>query len=511
MVNEKKTIIGEFVKVKKIEKKDGSEELSYSLIQQSLAAEIMSEIVREKLAWDPVRCDWKVYQDKAWIEAEEGFAERKISQVIRAESMVGDKPLGCSDSWWNGTVAQMRKGGMITRPTDEEGKIPFKNGLLAVDHIGEEDCLEPINYKNAMSWCLPYDYNPLANCTNFLDWLGASVNYDAGTIKFIRAFINALLVGRDYFQFFLHVKGLPGTGKSTLVRIFKKIIGDHATVSSSMERFKNNRFEYIRLFEKRLFVVNETPKRNDLRPLKEVTGGDPLVYELKGGNKSRDFRFKGLTVLAGNDDLILPPGDAGAIARRIRIILFNNIITKKEQNSWLERGGEEKILYQDIPGIISWALGMDKKEVDYIITNPPESISSANKKADIGGNGLSEWISDTLVHVSPQDVKRPVWVQIGSARKSIREGIERYGVDPTEDEQTKLFASYLAYCREKGYRFPITENFPNQVCITANRLFGVDYIHRPLSKSDPNKYARRKGVYGILNIRILKAEEMIDD
>lgn len=508
---EQKINYGLFIKKIVKTKKDGSEETKYSLIDQLLAAEKLEEIVKKDIAWDPVKMDWRMFKDGAWVDADESYAESKISEIIRGEIYSPNGRIGHSDSWWNGVVNLMKKSGVITRQKDKNGVIPFQNGLLDIKKIGEEDCLEEVNHENALSWCLPYDYNSLASCPNFLEWLRHSVDRDEDIINFLRAVMNVLVVGVYDLQFFLHIKGLAGTGKSTFVRLLKKMIGDHAAVSSSMERMRTNRFEYIRLYQKKLLIVNETPSRNDFRPLLEVTGRDPLVYELKGGNRSRDFEYEGVTILAGNSELIVPPRFSGAIARRIRVIEFNKQITKKQQVEWMKKGGEQKILHDEIPGIYQWILGMDAAEVERIITDPPESIRMANKKADVIGNGMSEWISECLLPVDPESVKKPVWTQIGSAQKAMRDGVTRYGTNPEEDEKTKLFPSYLAFCRYKGYQFPVTEDFANQVCITSNRIFGVDYIHRPMSKKDPSRLAKRNGTFGILNIRIMTDEELLGD
>lgn len=501
---------GLFVKKVITTKKDGSESVKYSLIDQSLAAEKLEKIVKNNIAWDPVKMDWRMFKDNAWIDAEEGYAERKISEILRGEMYSPSGRIGCSDAWWNGVVNLMKKSGIITRPKDRDGVIPFQNGILVIEKIGEEDCLIDINQENAMSWCLPYEYDPLADCPNFLQWLREAVGEDDDIVKTIRAIMHVLVVGGYKIQFFVHIKGLAGTGKSTFIRFLTEMIGEQNVVSSDFDRMKTSRFEFTRIAGKRMLDIGEVPSRNEFRYLLQLSGYDKVPVEYKGGNKPQNVVFDGVTFLTGNSHLVIPPKFAGAMARRNITIDFNNVISKDKLSEWIQQGGEEKILHSEIPGVLQWILGMSPEEVKETLTNPPESILRANKKADVIGNGMSEWINEFLLPVDPETVEKQVFVHIGSGRTSMRDGVTKYGTNPEEDEKTKLFPSYLAFCREKRYQHPVVENFVEQVCITANRIFGVNFIHQPMSKKNPLKPAKRDGYPYVANIRLLTEDELAE-
>ena len=77
-----------------------------------------------------------------------------------------------------------------------------------------------------------------ALCPNFLKWSEVSVEGDSETIQLLRAWINAVLVGRPELQRFLHLIGPAGTGKSTFLRLIFQLVGKENFTTTSLNNWK---------------------------------------------------------------------------------------------------------------------------------------------------------------------------------------------------------------------------------------------------------------------------------
>ncbi|HSN23332.1 MAG TPA: DUF5906 domain-containing protein, partial [Methylomicrobium sp.] len=56
-----------------------------------------------------------------------------------------------------------------------------------------------------------------------------------------------------------HLQGEPGTGKGTLARLLKEIVGPQGFWKSSIELLENDKFEPANYYQKRLLQFDEVP------------------------------------------------------------------------------------------------------------------------------------------------------------------------------------------------------------------------------------------------------------
>ncbi|MBK8640576.1 MAG: hypothetical protein IPN92_20730 [Chromatiaceae bacterium] len=106
-------------------------------------------------------------------------------------------------------------------------RIPFNNGLL--DPITRT--LTPITPDNALTWSLPYAYDPAADCPTIKAWLRQAVSGEDSEdsdnpddlVEFIRAWFAACSPDA-LISVFLH-QPFPGkTGKGTPIRLAEALI-----------------------------------------------------------------------------------------------------------------------------------------------------------------------------------------------------------------------------------------------------------------------------------------------
>ncbi len=489
---------GEFKTIHKKEK-NGETIKVYRDKTHSAIAQILAEIVTGELAFDNIRQDWSVFNGQAWLPAKPGESNSKFSKIFLEETW----PNGYSEGLYRGSLSVLSATGLLPLPVKNLEIIPFSNGLLNFK-TGEFAATTP---ENAQEWVLPYNYSETDGCPNFLKWMKGrfSDQNSEEIILFIQAFFNATITGKSYHDIFLHFKGIEGSGKSTITRVLSELLGKSSIVSSTLRKLNEGRFELAKLYGagKRLLVIPEVKKYNDMTMLNAVTGRDPLSFEDKGLSvrQKPDFTFIGQTILTSNPSLELSAAQAGAIARRVRTIEFTQKITPEEKIQFFKNGGEQS-LYDEASGIVNWCLELSDDEVDNILIDPPHAIYTANRKAQLAGNSLAMWVDDCL-EFDPMSS-----TPIGTGRPKTEHGVTYYG--SKDAEKTKLYPNYLRWCARnssKTFEKIDTKSFADDLVNTSNRIFETDQVHRPIDKKT-GKYIRRNYGYPIAGVSIIP---IIDD
>ena len=355
----------------------------------SIAAALIAEELHGKFAFDAAGSLWRRFTINHWKTCEKFEFDTAVTVLV----YVGAGELGFKNAYPNGITALLQKNGQNRLPVHPVGMIPFQNGLLDIATKN----LEPITPDNATTWVLPFDYTAEAQCPNFLDWLNIAVDKDDETIRLLQAWINAVLTGRPDLQVFLHLIGPAGTGKGTFGRIIYFLVGTDNATTTTLRELETNRFEGANIFGKRLVIIGEANKYGGaVNILKSMTGQDPLRLERKNQQQQGSFIYGGQTLVTSNEQLSTTDYTSGIERRRMTVAL-NHRITQEEGEVFEKRGGEEAILYTEIPGIVNWVLELSPDEVTSIIKKMPERVFKANLEAARFNNPLLDWMLHNLL------------------------------------------------------------------------------------------------------------------
>jgi putative DNA primase/helicase len=202
---------------------------------------------------------------------------------------------------------------------------------------------------------VPCAYDPAAKYERFAAFLVHILASDADLIGFLQRAVGYTLTGsiREHCFFLLHGGG--ANGKSTLLEVLRKLLGDLATnadFATFLER-KSERGprDLARFFGARLVTAIESNegRRFDESALKSITGGDTItaceIYE-----KSFEFTPTFKIWLAANHRPVVR-GTDGGMWRRIRLIPFQVDIPESEWDKELKTK-----LLAELPGILRWAV-----------------------------------------------------------------------------------------------------------------------------------------------------------
>lgn len=461
-----------------------TEEGRASLVAPSIAALKAAPVMGGKFAHCPTHNVWHHFTGTHWEPQPSG---EEVKRAVSVAMHSATYPPGYGDRYRDGVLTLVADCQLLPLPPAPPMAIPFRNGLL--DPATWQ--LAPVSPTNALTWCLPYNFDRGADCPTVRDWLLRTVDGDAATVELLRAWLAALLTGRADLQRFLHLPGPGGSGKGAFMRVCAALVGERNMTSTDLRTLEKNNFETAKLYGKRLVLITDSDKYGgSINALKALTGQDPIRLERKHVQQSGTFVFGGLVMLASNEPLATTDLSSGFERRRITVE-FNRVASEAEKQAWRDHGGEEAVLHRELPGVVNWALSLSPADVSRIIAHPPQRTQAANLEALTAGNSVADW----LVNRCAPDPH--AWTQVGIKTEERHfDGSTHY--DHADDW---LYPSYLAWTLGAG-RVPVS--------LTRFRHAAEDTAKNVLKAHIPNLPRKKEG-QGIHGLRLLaKWEQPFD-
>jgi P4 family phage/plasmid primase-like protien len=237
----------------------------------------------------------------------------------------------------------------------QRGLIHLKNGMIDLqDSVDGALRLMPHSPDYFSRNQIPVAFDAEAECPKFLnDLLGAGLCED--DIKLMQRWGGLLLLQDNMFQKIMILTGTPGGGKSTVMAVFQKMVGQDNCAQLRTEQLLE-RFEMAAFIGKSTLIGADVPgnflmQRGSYK-LKQLTGGDFFQAEIK---TARD-----LVTLYGNFNIgitcnsrlrVAMDSDAGAWDRRLVIIKYEAPKPKNPINNFADW-----LVENEGPGILNWMI-----------------------------------------------------------------------------------------------------------------------------------------------------------
>lgn len=273
---------------------------------------------------------------------------------------------------------------------------------------------------------------------NFDKFMEQTFRGDPELIKYAMQALGFSLTGsvREHVFFFCY--GTGANGKGTLLNLMMELMGDYAAATPEgllMSRQNDKHLaELIMLKGLRMAVGAETQEDRRLNEarMKNLTGGDPITADPKGGAYVT-FKPTHTLWLSGNHKPRIKGVDNG-VWRRTRLIPFNNVMSDEDQDKgldkklWAEREG---ILAKLVDAAVSWCR-------DGFIKCDAVEKATANYRNEEDSFGV--FIDDScVVHGEAMCAKSSMrkayvdWVRMSGGKelseRSMNERLRRIGFD----------------------------------------------------------------------------------
>jgi putative DNA primase/helicase len=356
----------------------------------SQLAKLIADKYREKLAWDIKVREWRSYgltQDGVWeIEPKEA-----VEQVVRVE-LDAELPDGYSHRHLSDVMNLLKSDLLVKKWNQSKGFIPLINGVLSK----KTKELSPHSPGHRLTHCLPFAYDPDATCQPIIDWLRETVGHKEDLVKFLLAYLNAVVNQRADLQRYLELIGPGGTGKSTYMKLASYLAGERNVHTTKHQILEESRFETANLAGKLLTLITEADQYvGGVSVLKAITGQDPLHYEQKMKQAGEGFVYEGMVITAGNEPSRSADYTSGLARRKIPVWFRNFIPSYKRRDLDSE-------FKQYLPGLLNLVLSYSDEEVTDLIRNAEKSCPSLyeyQRETLTETNPIADWLDNKVLRM----------------------------------------------------------------------------------------------------------------
>lgn len=246
----------------------------------------------------------------------------------------------------------MRPHNLKIQPESTAGLVHVANGVLALDGHKLKLLAHDSKYLFRHSSGIPF--KPKAGCPKFIKKL-LEPSLGKEDIALVQKYCGSMLLGGNSCHGILVIRGTAGGGKSTLVSIIEKIIGEHQ-VAYLRTAHLGERFETSAFLGKRLLVGKDVPGDTlavgGARMLKSLVGGDLMQAEIKFNPDKRAVRGDFHVIIVSNNQLrIALDGDEDAWSRRLLVVDFKNPKPTHPIPNFAEI-----LIADEASGILNWLL-----------------------------------------------------------------------------------------------------------------------------------------------------------
>jgi len=224
--------------------------------------------------------------------------------------------------------------------------LNLKNGLFDLEN--KELLAHTPNLYSTIQLNVNYDEDVV--CPKWLEFLDDVLEGNTEKIKVLQEFFGLCLTKITKFEKALILLGDGANGKSVIVYILQKLVGEENYSAVSLEKLKNSHY-IANLFSKTMNTSIEISSKLKIKEdiFKTIVTGEPMEADEKF---KKPFKFSPYCklVIALNEFPYIDD-KSGAYYRRILLIKFNKQISEEKQNKDLKYQLED-----ELDGIFLWAL-----------------------------------------------------------------------------------------------------------------------------------------------------------
>ncbi|KAA0242502.1 MAG: DNA primase [Candidatus Brocadia sp. AMX2] len=318
------------------------------------------------------RKKWLTWDGKTWSIDNNGqilrLAKKTVHNIYQEAYLASDPDISKRLGKWGAKSQGKDKITAMVSLAESEEEIPIQpdeldtnpyllNCLNGTIDLRTGD-LKPHDPKDFITKIIRVEYDPAAQCPQWLEFLEMIFNWNYDLIRFIQRAVGYSLTGDTSEQCLFLPYGLGENGKSSFIDAISTLLGDYAQ-AADFETFltkKNDggtRNDIARMQGRRFISAVETEGERRLAEVlvKQLTGGDTITARFLYG-EFFDFKPEFKLWLACNHKPNIK-GTDHAIWRRIKLIPFNVKIPKEKR---ILKSKVMEMFTKEFPGILAWAV-----------------------------------------------------------------------------------------------------------------------------------------------------------
>lgn len=249
--------------------------------------------------------------------------------------------------------------------------VALKNGILDVDGFlsDEPDCLKGHSSNWFSLVCLPYDFDPSAECPKWDAFIKRNLGGDLEVAALLQEWLGYLLLPNTDFQKFMFFEGEGSNGKSVFLAATEAMLGEANCTHVSLEVF-GEPFMLTQTLGKLANITADCSKMDSVAEgyLKSFSSGDRMTFNRKGLPPIEASPTARLMISA-NERPYMADKSSGLWRRMILLpwtvtIQDHEKVRGMDKVEWWNRSGE-------LPGIFNWALaGLHQLTQNNCFTDP---------------------------------------------------------------------------------------------------------------------------------------------
>lgn len=364
------------------------------------------------------------------VEANKGWVTNVVD-AMHAETMVDGIEAPC---WINDAIG----------PNPKE-LIVFGNGIMHVPAYlaGEEDYMMDPTPDLFTLACLPFAFDPTAQCLEWRKFLRSSLGDEHDKIKLLQEYMGYCMTTDTSEHKFLILRGVTASGKSTIIDVVRELVGgDHFATPKFKDLMSD--FGLAPLVGTLVAAMPDfrLPQNGDnmavLELILNIVGEDAVQINRKFKDHLKNHKLM-TRFLFGTNEFPSLPDHSGALKRRMMICEFKRSFAGREDRALRDK------LAAEIPGIAVWALEGYRRLKEQNGFTEPVSMRDA----------LSEWHRDA----SP----------VGTF---IEECVEIK--DGSEIVKQDLYNAFRQWCEERSIHPMSFSNFKQRFVASMPSTVGMD-------------------------------------
>ena len=250
-----------------------------------------------ELLWEPLEREFYEYEatNGLWksvstekLKFQLGLDLKRVSDQTGVEDFIFARTDGRMSGWLNTLKGMVEERDAFKKATNKV--IHCKNGMLALDCLPPELRMFHPDYRSRNA--SPFAFDAEAECPEFINGL-LKPALDEDDIELLQLWAGSVLLGQNPAQRLMIIMGTPGGGKSTVVEIIEKVIGEQNVAQIRTEHL-GKQFEMFKFLGKTLLTGKDVDpsflNERHASIIKALVGGDLLDAEKKNGNEQFQLR-----------------------------------------------------------------------------------------------------------------------------------------------------------------------------------------------------------------------------